>query len=202
MKCDDGTPWTSVAVVRKARRLEIVRRDRRTPVEPDEDYPERIGRQRKRENPYSQVWSFLSRFDRIDTQALAPFLPVDIRREALQQFLEVTSIYSPRKYNEFTRDLDNVNAFALMVTLAKTYYASLFHLVGLALSRDTYVGCGDVSKAGPIQAKLTTIYQRRCLPHYYAAVAWAKFNGTAIFEAPYGAAIMQAWLSAFFEKSV
>jgi hypothetical protein len=204
LKCEDGTPWTSVAVVRKGpRRLEIVPRQPRAPVEPTELFPERAGRQRKRQNPYSQVWSFLARFEQIDTPAVTPFLPVDIRREALLQFREVTGIYSPRDYNQFTIDLgDNVNAFALMVALAKEYYASLYYIVGLSLSRDTYVGCGDLEHAGPIQAKMTTIYQRRCMPHFYTAAAWAKFNGTAIFEAPYGQAIMLAWLSAFYEKSV
>jgi hypothetical protein len=202
LKCDDQQPWTRLSVVKKrgSRALTVVPRARRQLVDRDELFDANQGRQSKRENPYSQVWSFLARFGpQLDAAPIGPYLPADVRRAALQHFR--TSV-AGLDYNRFTQSLSSVDEFALMVSLAKQYYASVYYLVGLSFSRDAYIGCGQMEKAAAIDAKMATVFQTRTLPHYYAAVAWAKYNGKEVFGVPYGPVIAHAWLAAFLEKSV
>lgn len=224
LKCNDRTAWTQLQVLQKRKRYTIGPRRKRAVIIKNPRYNAPVGgRQSKLENPYSQTWSFLSRFQDIDTDQISRYLPVSIRAPALARFHAVMSPLASRSYAAFTAVLetgsgirgpswisatryfrDHLCEFATFVTLAKRYYAEIYRLVGFGESFHTLVGCDrpDEEAIARTASQMSTIFQAHIMPLNIALDAWIFFLGEVLFGHPYGPAIMEAWFMYFLERSV
>jgi hypothetical protein len=225
LKCNDRTAWSQLEVLQKRKRYSIGPRAKRPVIAKNPRYNAPIGgRQSKLENPYAQVWSFLSRFKDIDTDQISKYLPAAIRVSGLARFHTVMSPLAMRSYDAFTAVLetgsgalrgpswitatrhfrDHLCEFATFVTLAKRYYAEIYRLVGMGESYHTLVGCDrpDETAVARTESQMSTIFQAHVMPLNIALDAWVFFLGEVLFGHPYGPAIMEAWYMLFLEKSV
>lgn len=225
LKCNDRTAWTQLQVLQKRKRYTIGPRQKRPVIAKNPRYNAPIGgRQSKIENPYAQVWSFLSRFQDIDTDQISQYLPVSIRAAALARFHSVMGPLASRSYAAFTSVLetgsgtlrgpswisatrhfrDHLCEFAMFVSLAKRYYAEIYRLVGFGESFHTLMGCDrpDEEAIARTASQMSTIFQTHVMPLNIALDAWIFFLGEVLFGHPYGPAIMEAWYMYFLERSV
>ncbi len=195
IKCADRTAWTSLSVVSTAKkRYKIARKTPRAPVAPARVHVRVEGRYSKSDNPYSQVWSFLSRF--------APNLSPRLRGvTAAQQRAFQSYMHGKRTLNDVTAAMTaaQVRKFGAMVVLLKKYYASVYHIVGLHKSYETLLGCGEDARAVKTLAQLTTIYRRTTMPLYNRAMTQVNAVGRQLFHS---APVMQAWAAMFLSLSV
>jgi hypothetical protein len=193
LKCDQ-TAWTTLSVLSQGKkRYKIARKAPRPPVAPARVHVRVEGRYSKSDNPYSQVWSFLSRFG-----TLNPRLP---GLSAAQHRIFTNYMRGKRNFNDVTSAMTaaQVKKFARMVILLKKYYASVYHIVGLHKSYETLLGCGEDERAVKTLAQLTTIYRRTTMPLYRQAMREVNAVGRQLFHS---APVMRGWVAMFLSLSV